>query len=125
MSMFSAKKGHYISFITNKSEKMLMFFGKIIFLTGVVLKFYQKSNSSPKINIFSTISRKYFVKKSKNNNFWTKHVLTCFLLHYKISFKKNDNFLFNFIPSKLIKNSRFCRKQIYILKLRNFVIFLT
>ena len=51
MSIFSPKK-------EKKCEKLLMsvgnFLGKLYFLTGVTLKFYQKSNFSPKNNLLST-----------------------------------------------------------------------
>ena len=51
-----------------KGEKILIsvggFFGKVAFLTGVTLKFYQKfKKSSPKSNLFSIVSKKYFAKK--------------------------------------------------------------
>ena len=46
------KKGQNITIIMKKGEKILMsvgcFFRKINFLTGIILKFYQKSNSSLK-----------------------------------------------------------------------------
>ena len=97
---------------------------KFYFVTGVTLKFYQKSNSSPKNNLFSTFSRKYFTKKSKNNCFQIKHVSTCFIT-LKIFFYKMFIFLLNFTSLKLIKIAFFCTNQIYILKLQNVVIFLT
>ena len=55
MSVFSPKKGQNITIIT-KSGKIRMsvggFLEKKYFLTSVTLKFYQKSNSSPKILCF-------------------------------------------------------------------------
>ena len=72
MSVFSPKKGQNITIIT-KSGKIRMsvggFLEKFHFLTSVTLKFYQKSNSSPKNNQFSTFSREYFEKKFKKKVF--------------------------------------------------------
>ena len=79
MSIFSPKKGWNITIIT------------------------KKSNFSPKNNHFSK-----FLKNSKNNSFWIKHALTCFIT---LEIKKKIQFLFNFKPSRLIKNSDFCQKQ--------------
>ena len=59
------------------------FLGKLYFLTAVTLKFYQKSNSSPKNYLFSAFPRIFFAKKNKNSNF------------------------FNFTPSKLLKKAVF------------------
>ena len=65
LSIFRLKKGLNITHIMKEGEKILIsvkFFGKVSFLTGIILKFYQKSNSSPKSNLFSIFSRKYFTK---------------------------------------------------------------
>ena len=66
--LYLVLKKQNITIITKKSEKILMcvgvfFFGKILFLTGVTIKFYQKSNFSPKNNLFSTFSRICFRNK--------------------------------------------------------------
>ena len=66
-----------------KDEKILIsvndFLGKFYILIGVTLKFYQKPNFTPKNNLFSTFPTKCFAKKFKNNYFWIKYVLTCFI----------------------------------------------
>ena len=69
------------SLVVKKGEKISVscFFGKLIFLTHVNLKFYQKSNVLLKNNLFSVFSRKYFTKKSKNNSFLIKRISTCFI----------------------------------------------
>ena len=52
MIIFSPKKGQTITIIMKKVETILIsadgFLGKFYLLTGVTLKFYQKSNSSIK-----------------------------------------------------------------------------
>ena len=81
MSIFSPKKGRNITIIRKEGEKIVMsvgaFLGKFYFSTGFTLKIYQKSNFSPKNNLFSTFLRKCFTKKkTKNHKFWIKHILT-------------------------------------------------
>ena len=58
----------------------MVFWENFIFLTGVTLKFDQKPNTWPKNNLFLTFSRKCFAIKFKNNIFWIKHVLSCFII---------------------------------------------
>ena len=84
MSIFGPRKELNINIITDYNEKMWEntptkcgFLGNFNFLTDVTCKFYQKSNSSPKNNLFSKFLGKCF--KSKNGRFWTKHILTCFI----------------------------------------------
>ena len=125
MSIFIPKKRAKYYYFNEKGEKILMsvsaFLGKFDFLTNFTLKFYQKSNSSPKNNIFS---RKYFRKNSKNSSFWIKLFSKCFIT-LRIFFKKKMSFFFNFTSSKLMKSSGICKKQKVILKLQNVMNFLT
>ena len=68
MSIFNPKKGRNITIITKKVRKYDVcwwFLGKFYFLTGVPLKFYQKSNSTPKNNLFSIFS-KNVLQKNEN-----------------------------------------------------------
>ena len=67
MSIFSPKKGRNNTIIMEKGDKILMLFicGFVVnfyMLSGFTLKFYQKSNSSPKSNVFK-IFKKMFRKK--------------------------------------------------------------
>ena len=66
VSLKKAKYYYYNETRWENTNTVGDFSGKFYFLTGVTLKFYLKSNSTPKNNLFSTISRKYLVKKSKN-----------------------------------------------------------
>ena len=83
-----------ITIIMKKGGKILMsvgvFLGKFYFMTGVTLKLYQKSDSWPKDNLFSTFSRKYFTKKSKLDNL--RHILTCFITAKIFFLKKYEVF---------------------------------
>ena len=80
MSIFSPKKGRNITIIYS-------------------YYYYYKSNVSPKSNLFQKFSSKCFAENSKNNNFWIKHVLTCYTM--KFLFKKM--YFFQFYIAKSIK----------------------
>ena len=69
MLIFSPNERQNLTIITKKGEKILLsaggFLGKIYFLTGVILKFYQKSNFSPKNKLFSIFLGEYLCENVK------------------------------------------------------------
>ena len=112
--MFSTKKWQNNTIITKKNEKILIsdgvfFFGKFYFLTGVILKFFQKSNSSIENNLFLKFLRKRFTKNLKimASRILIKHFLTYFITPRIFFFKKT--YFFQLYTVKTNKNSNFCK----------------
>ena len=65
LDLKKAKYYYYNEKRWENTNECRCFFGKIYFLSSATIKFYQTSNFSPKNNMFSTFSRKWFTKNQK------------------------------------------------------------